>query len=54
VSRSLIEALRSLGHALSVVPQTSGVQAIGRVERDGQTLWVGATDPRREGSARGE
>lgn len=49
-SAALAEALRSRGHALRVMPLTSGVQGIAR-RGEG---WFGAADPRREGSAAGD
>jgi len=54
VSRGLIAALEARGHQVHVGPQTSGVQAIARVVRDGREVWFGAADPRREGTVRGE
>ena len=47
---SLQNGLRQKGHRVTVMPMTSGVQAIVRT-RGG---WVGGADPRREGSAAGE
>jgi gamma-glutamyltranspeptidase / glutathione hydrolase len=49
-SEALAKALRERGHALRVLPQTSGVQGIAR-RGDG---WFGAADPRREGVAAGD
>lgn len=54
VSELVLEGLRQRGHDLRVGEQTSGVHAIMRVQRNGQTLWMGAADPRREGGALGE
>jgi gamma-glutamyltranspeptidase / glutathione hydrolase len=54
VSASLIAALEARGHEIRVLPQTSGVQAIQRVQRNGKDVWVGGADPRREGTVRGE
>jgi gamma-glutamyltranspeptidase / glutathione hydrolase len=54
VSPGLIAALEARGHQLHIGPQTSGVQAITRVVRDGREVWFGAADPRREGTVRGE
>jgi gamma-glutamyltranspeptidase/glutathione hydrolase len=53
-SAALIEALKALGHEPSVVEQTSGLQAIQRVQREGRVLWFGGADPRREGIALGD
>jgi len=33
---------------------TSGTQALVRLRRHGQDVWVGATDPRREGRVLGQ
>ncbi|WP_298830270.1 gamma-glutamyltransferase family protein [uncultured Piscinibacter sp.] len=49
-SEVLAQALRRRGHALNIVPLTSGVQGIQR--RSGG--WFGAADPRREGIAAGD
>lgn len=49
-SEALAQALRERGHALRVLPQTSGVQGIAR--RGGE--WFGAADPRREGVVAGD
>ena len=40
----------ALGHAVRIVDQTSGVQAIVRTPRG----FIGGADPRREGTARGD
>jgi gamma-glutamyltranspeptidase / glutathione hydrolase len=53
-SPGLVAALEARGHPVLVSPQTSGVQAIARVVRDGREVWFGAADPRREGTVRGE
>ena len=47
---ALRPALEQLGHAVSVQDMTSGLSVIQRRGDD----WVGAADPRREGTARGE
>ncbi len=53
-SAELISGLEARGHEVRVTPQTSGVQAIQRIRRDGGEVWLGAADPRREGTVRGE
>ncbi|MFZ2651535.1 MAG: gamma-glutamyltransferase, partial [Burkholderiaceae bacterium] len=53
-SPELIAALQARGHEVRVLPQTSGVQAIQRIRRGGQSLWFGGADPRREGTVRGD
>ncbi|WP_084522518.1 gamma-glutamyltransferase family protein [Nocardia inohanensis] len=47
---ALVQALRKLGHTVSVAPQSSGLSALAR-EPDG---WVGGADPRREGAVLGD
>lgn len=54
ISDLVLDGLRQRGHDLRAGEQTSGVHAIVRVQRDGQALWMGAADPRREGVALGE
>ena len=54
VSTQLIDSLRAKGHEVRVIEQTSGLQGIMRVNVDGQELWVGGADPRREGTVAGE
>ena len=54
VSDALVSRLREKGHQVRLDEQTSGLQAIMRVSRDGQDLWFGGADPRREGIARGD
>lgn len=49
-SEALAQELRRRGHALSIVPLTSGAQGI---QRRGAG-WFGAADPRREGIAAGD
>jgi gamma-glutamyltranspeptidase / glutathione hydrolase len=53
-SPGLIEALAARGHEVTVIEQTSGLQGIARVKRDGRDRWFGAADPRREGVALGD
>jgi len=53
-SPALVDALRARGHEVRVIPQTSGLQGIQRVERGGRTAWSGGADPRREGVVRGD
>ena len=47
----LAPALRALGHEVRIVDLNSGVHAIRRAPDGG---WIGAADPRREGTAGGE
>ncbi len=53
-SPELISGLEARGHDVRVIAQTSGVQAIQRVAREGREVWLGGADPRREGTVRGE
>jgi len=45
----LAAALKTMGHEVSVIDMTSGLQGIRRVAGG----WEGGADPRREGVARG-
>lgn len=54
VSEALIKGLQERGHTTVVMEQTSGLQGIQSVMRDGQTSWVGGADPRREGVVMGD
>ena len=49
-----MEALKARGHEVKVMTQTSGLQAIQRVVRDGRPMWFGGADPRREGIVMGD
>jgi len=53
-SPALVEALKARGHEVRVMPQTSGLQGIQRVVRDGRPSWFGGADPRREGIVMGD
>ena len=46
--------LRARGGAVQERDLTSGTQALVRLRRNGQAVWVGATDPRREGRVLGQ
>jgi gamma-glutamyltranspeptidase/glutathione hydrolase len=46
---SVIEALQARGHDVQETDLTSGLQAISRGEQNGQPVWLGGADPRREG-----
>jgi gamma-glutamyltranspeptidase/glutathione hydrolase len=54
VTESLLSALRAKGHTVRVIEQTSGLQGIMRANIGGETLWIGGSDPRREGAAKGD
>jgi len=49
VAPDLARALEARGHAVRLMPQTSGLQGIARTAEG----WFGGADPRREGIARG-
>jgi gamma-glutamyltranspeptidase/glutathione hydrolase len=49
-----VQALQSLGHTVSETPMPSGLQALQRDRRDGQAVWLGGADPRREGVVAGD
>jgi gamma-glutamyltranspeptidase/glutathione hydrolase len=53
-STALQDALKARGHEVRVMPQTSGLQGIQRVTRDGRAVWFGGADPRREGIVAGQ
>lgn len=53
-SVALIDALKARGHEVKVMTQTSGLQGIQRTVKDGQPVWFGGADPRREGIVMGE
>ena len=53
-SEHLISRLKEKGHQIRLDEQTSGLQGIMRIARDGREIWFGGADPRREGVAKGE
>lgn len=53
-SAALVDALKARGHEVRVMNQTSGLQGIQRVEREGRSSWFGGADPRREGVVMGD
>ena len=54
VSDELVEQLRAKGHNVQLMEQTSGLQGIMRTRIDGQEVWFGGADPRREGIVEGD
>ncbi|WP_321811394.1 MULTISPECIES: gamma-glutamyltransferase [unclassified Burkholderia] len=54
VSDALVDGLKGRGHDVRVVEMNSGLQGIQRLNVQGQTVWFGGADPRREGVAMGE
>lgn len=53
-SGNFINLLKQKDHEIRLDEQTSGLQAIMRVHRNGEDIWFGGADPRREGVARGD
>jgi len=54
VSEALVAGLRAKGHQVRLKEENSGLQGIMRVRRNGEDIWFGAADPRREGIAKGD
>jgi len=54
VSAALVDGLKGRGHDVQVVEMNSGLQGIQRLNVQGQTVWFGGADPRREGNAMGD
>lgn len=53
-SDALVEALKSRGHNVRIMEQTSGLQGIMRANIHGEEMWLGGADPRREGTVKGD
>ncbi len=51
---STLEALRARGAEVREQPLTSGLQAISRGQVNGEPVWLGGADPRREGVVLGD
>jgi gamma-glutamyltranspeptidase / glutathione hydrolase len=54
VSAALVDELKARGHEVRVMNQTSGLQGIQRIVKDGKPMWFGGADPRREGIVMGD
>ena len=52
-SAALVDSLKARGHEVKLMPQTSGLQGIQRMQKDGRWTWFGGADPRREGIVQG-
>ncbi len=52
--KATVRALQRRGHEVREVPMPSGLQAIQRGVKDGQPVWLGGADPRREGVVMGD
>jgi gamma-glutamyltranspeptidase/glutathione hydrolase len=50
----LVAGLRALGHTVSTSAQSSGISTILRTRLNGENVWQGGADPRREGVALGD
>ncbi|WP_323122635.1 gamma-glutamyltransferase [Burkholderia alba] len=53
VSDALVDGLKQRGHEVKVIDMTSGLQGIQRINVEGQSVWFGGADPRREGIVMG-
>ena len=54
VTDATVAALKAKGHKIVVIPQTSGLQGIMRLQIHGEEIWLGGADPRREGLVMGD
>jgi gamma-glutamyltranspeptidase/glutathione hydrolase len=54
VSETLVEQLKAKGHNVRLMEQTSGLQGIMRTKLNGEEVWFGGADPRREGIVMGD
>jgi gamma-glutamyltranspeptidase/glutathione hydrolase len=54
VAPAVIEQLRARGHQVREIDQTSGLQGFQRMQVNGEEVWFGGADPRREGAVRGD
>ena len=54
VTDTTIAELKAKGHIVRVMPQTSGLQGIMRLQIHGEEIWLGGADPRREGLVMGD
>lgn len=54
VPDAVVERLKSKGHNVRVMEQTSGLQGIVRTNIHGEEMWFGGADPRREGIVKGD
>ncbi|WP_233246822.1 gamma-glutamyltransferase family protein [Limnohabitans sp. Rim8] len=53
-SPATLAALRERGHEVKELALTSGLQAVVKQNKHGQTVWISGADPRREGEVMGE
>jgi gamma-glutamyltranspeptidase/glutathione hydrolase len=53
-SQQTQDVLKARGHVVRTGDMNSGLHGVQRISVDGQTLWFGGADPRREGVAKGD
>lgn len=51
---AVVDELRAKGHDVRQFDQTSGLQGIMRIRKNGKDMWFGGADPRREGAVKGD
>ena len=51
---TLLEQLKAKGHTVRLTELTSGLQGIMLMNVHGEAMWFGGSDPRREGTAKGD
>jgi gamma-glutamyltranspeptidase/glutathione hydrolase len=51
---SVIQQLKQTGREVREMPLTSGVQVLKRIQLEGEWVWQGGSDPRREGTVLGD
>jgi gamma-glutamyltranspeptidase / glutathione hydrolase len=51
---AVVDELRARGHDVRQFDQTSGLQGIMRIKKEGRDAWFGGADPRREGAVKGD
>ena len=54
VSDALVEQLKAKGHNVRLMEKTSGLHGIMRTRIQGEEVWFGGADPRREGIVKGD
>ncbi|MRV74153.1 gamma-glutamyltransferase [Duganella sp. FT92W] len=51
---AVVDELKAKGHDVRQFDQTSGLQGIMRIRKNGKDMWFGGADPRREGAVKGD
>ncbi len=54
VAPAVIEQLKARGHVVREFEMNSGLQGIMRLQQNGEEVWFGGADPRREGIVKGD